>query len=256
MKTRSEFAAAIAPLDLSAEERAVALLWFYRESQEFEERTASELAADLNDEGFPRSNTTRLHSQLMASKYTVRGTRARSFQVSLKRLGELQGKYGQLASVNVVTVEDVILPSAWFLGTRPFFEQVTRQINGAYQYRFYDACAVLCRRLMESLIIEIYIALRRAPEIRPGSGFLMLDALIRKIKADSAIVLSRGAPSTMDEVKSLGDTAAHDRNYITEPIDLSDDFRLRYRRLIRELMGLASIAPSQQVSQAPDAPQP
>jgi hypothetical protein len=46
----------------------------------------------------------------------------------------------------------------------------------------------------------------------------------------------------MTEVKNIGDTAAHDRNYITEQLDLADGFLLRYRRLIRELMGMAGIA--------------
>lgn len=242
MKTRSEFARAIAPLELTGVERAVAFLWFYRESQEFDERTASELAADLNEEGFPRPNTTRLQRELSASRYTIRGTRPRSFQISLRRLDELQAKYGELADNTRVEVDDTVVPADWFAGTRPFFERMAFQINGTFQYGFYDACAVLCRRLMESLIIEIYIQARRAAEIRPNNAFLMLDALVTKLKNDPAMTLSRNTPSTMDEVKSIGDTAAHDRNYVTEPIDLSDDFRLRYRRLIRELMGMAGIA--------------
>jgi hypothetical protein len=250
VKTRSEFAQAIAELDLSPVERAVAFLWYYRESQEFEERTASELADDLREEGFPQTNTTRLNRDLRSSPYTVRGTRAQSFQISLRRVNELREKYAALASANTVEVHDTVLPAAWFTGTRPFFERITRQINGTFEYGFYDACAVLCRRLMESLIIEIYIYLRRAPEIRTQNAFFMLEALITKLKADPAITLSRAAPAMLDEVKSLGDTAAHDRNYITEQIDLADEFRLRYRRLIRELMGLANIAPPTQVTPA------
>jgi Domain of unknown function (DUF4145) len=242
MKSRSEFAAEIASLDLGPADRAIAFLWFYRESQEYEERTASELATDMHEEGFPRANVTRLHDELRRSKYTVRGARNRSFQIAVGKLPELQHSYGELAAVTRVDVQDTVLPADWFAGTRPFLVRLAHQINGTYQFGFYDACATLCRRMMESLIIETYIHLRRAPEIRRDNAFFMLDALINKISHDTTLTLSRNSPATMTEVKNIGDTAAHDRNYITEQLDLADGFLLRYRRLIRELMGMAGIA--------------
>lgn len=242
MQPRSEFAKRLAKLNLGPTDRAIAFLWFYRESQEYEERTASELAADMHEEGFPRANITRLYNDLRRSRYTVKGSRDHSFQIAVGKLPDLQDAYGELAAVNKVNVQDSVLPAEWFIGTRPFLERVTHQINGTYQFGFYDACATLCRRLMESLIIEIYVQLRRAPEIRRDNAFFMLDALINKISNDTTLTLSRNSPDTMTEVKSIGDTAAHDRNYITEQLDLSDGFLLRYRRLIRELMGMAGIA--------------
>lgn len=61
MKTRTDFAQALAKQELSHVDRAIGLLWYYRHSQEYEERSASELATDLHDEGFPKPNVTRLH---------------------------------------------------------------------------------------------------------------------------------------------------------------------------------------------------
>jgi len=242
MKTRTEFAREIARLDIGPTERAIAFLWYYRESQQFEERTANELAADMNEEGLPRPNISRLYDELRNSRYTVRGSRSRSFQLSLSRLDELNQKYSALASVTRVIVEDTVIPADWFLSARPFYGRIVHQINGAYQYAFYDSCAVLCRRLMEALIIEIYIQLGRAQEIRRDNAFFMLDALMSKICNDPTIILGRNSPSTMTEIKGIGDTAAHDRNYITEQLDMSQDFVLRYRRLVRELMGMAGLA--------------
>ena len=40
MPDRSEFAKGLALLNLSHTNRAIALLWYYRQTQEFEERTA------------------------------------------------------------------------------------------------------------------------------------------------------------------------------------------------------------------------
>ena len=44
----------------------------------------------------------------------------------------------------------------------------------------------------------------------------------------------------MKIVKELGDTAAHDRTYLTKPLDI-DDNKLAFRRLIQELLGLSNI---------------
>ena len=68
----------------------------------------------------------------------------------------------------------------------------------------------------------------------------MLEKLISKIRNDPAVMLGRNTPATMEEIKALGDTAAHDRAYITSKIDM-DDVKLAYRRMIGELMSLAGI---------------
>jgi hypothetical protein len=71
MVTRSQFARHLAELNASHIDRAVAFLYYYRETQQFEERSASDLAADLHDEGFPRPNVTRLKRALSRSRFTT-----------------------------------------------------------------------------------------------------------------------------------------------------------------------------------------
>jgi hypothetical protein len=93
---------------------------------------------------------------------------------------------------------------------------------------------------MESLIIDIYITSGRTHEIQENGVFFMLDKLVGKIRSDKEIILGRNTPKTMDDIKQLGDTAAHDRVYITQQLDI-DDLKARYRRMIRELLDLAGI---------------
>ena len=57
---------------------------------------------------------------------------------------------------------------------------------------------------------------------------------------DQNIQLSRNTAKTMRDVKQLGDTAAHDRTYITPQIDI-DDVKARYRRLIKELLLVSGV---------------
>jgi hypothetical protein len=240
MKTRADFAHQLAQMTLSHVDRAVALLWYYRHTQEYEERSAAALATDLHDEGFPKPNVTRLATDLRRSRYTARGKRPATFQVDVRQLSDLNQTYLPLLGTKRVKVSGAILVGDALTGTRGYLEQLAHQINGAYDSGFFDACAVLCRRLMETLVIEVYIHRARHHEIQQNGVFVSLDRLLAHIKGDRAITLGRPTPKAMDDVKQLGDTAAHDRTYITPQVDI-DDIKARYRRLIGELVVLAGI---------------
>lgn len=241
MVSRSEFARLLAELNASHVDRAVAFLYYYRETQQFEERSASALAADLHDEGFPRPNVTLLKRALSRSNFTTKGSQPGLYKLDVRRLGDLEALYGEFLNQKKVTVAGGVIPSDWISGTRPYLEQIVYQINATYEYGMFDACAVLCRRLMESLIIEIYIHEQRHSDIQAGGVFFMLDRLITHVGNDQSIHLSRNTPKTMREIKQLGDTAAHDRTYITPQIDI-DDVKARYRRLIQELLLISGLS--------------
>jgi hypothetical protein len=240
MADRSRFAKELASLDLSHADRAVAFLWYYRQTQEFEERTASELANDLHEEDFPKPNVSRLKRDLTLSRLTIKGRRSGSFQIDVRRLSDLDEKYGTLLKIKKVVVQDTVIPDEWVAGTRVYLERLAHQINGSYEYGFYDACATMCRRLMESLIIEIYIHDGRHHEIQIDGVFLGLERLIAHVRADRNLTLGRNTPKTMTEVKQLGDTAAHDRVYIASKQDI-DDLLARYRRMLQDLLAACGI---------------
>lgn len=240
MADRSRFAKGIASLELTHTDRAVAFLWYYRQTQEFEERTASELANDLHDEGFPKPNVTRLNRDIAKSRFTIKGRRARSFQVDVRRLSDLEAKYGEFLRLKKVEVQDSVISNDWVKGTRVYLEGMVHQINGTYDNGFYDACATMCRRLMESLIVEIYIHDGRTGEVQNNGIFLGLERLIAHVGADKKLSLGRSTPKTMKDVKQLGDTAAHDRVYITSKQDV-DDIIPRYRRMLQDLLAASGI---------------
>lgn len=235
MITRKEFASYLAEQSLSHAERAVALLFYYRESQEFDERSASDLAADLHDLDFPKANATRLKEGLGKSKFTSTGSKRGLYKIDVRKLTELETLYGSALLRKQVKVSKYVIPPEWVNGTRRYLEHMVYQINAGYEYGMYDASAVLLRRLMESLIIEIYIKEKRTLDIQKNSAFFMLEKLIATVSSDVAINLSRNSPKTMKEIKQLGDTAAHDRTYVT-PVEDIDDIKARARRLIQELL--------------------
>jgi hypothetical protein len=241
MDVNQAFVDGIANLNLKHVDRAIALLWFYRQTQTYEERTASELASDLRQYGFPKPHVTALHSALVKSKFSIRGRREKTFQIDVRKISELESAYGSFLSSKKVKISDSIIPQSFSLGSRRYLEALVHQINGSYDYGFYDACAALSRRLLESLIIEVYVVTNRKTEIEDKSGhFFGLERLISLITTDSKVGLGRNSKKTMEDIKTLGDTAAHDRVYITTQRDI-DDVKIKYRNVISELLAKSGI---------------
>jgi len=125
--------------------------------------------------------------------------------------------------------------------TRPYIERMALQINGAYEAGWYDASMVICRRLMESLIIEVYVSRERHSEIQTAEGtFFTLENLVTHLIEDQSMPLSRGVSKGMNYIKKVGDRAAHDRFYLTTKPDI-DEKRPEIRSVITELIHLSGV---------------
>jgi hypothetical protein len=218
----------------------IALLWFYNSKQEYEERSVSDLVQDIEDDSFGRLNITKLRNGLRKSRWVVKGSRPDTFRINASRFSELSKKYGPIANLIEIEITSSVIPISFVRGKRTYLERIVQQINGSYDRGFYDACAVLVRRLMESLIIEIYFQQGRGQEIKTNNTVFTLNGLITKIESDSSINISRNLPKGMNLIKDLGDTAAHDRTYITQVEDI-DDSKNQIRKTIYELLFLAGL---------------
>ncbi len=79
-----------------------------------------------------------------------------------------------------IPANEHVLPMSVVNGTRGYIERVVLQANGTYERQWFDACCVMIRRLVETLIIEVYEAKGKASEIKDGSGnFQMLSHLVK-----------------------------------------------------------------------------
>ena len=136
--------------------------------------------------------------------------------------------------------EPVILTSL-VRNTRGYIERVSNQINGAYENGWYDACGVMLRRLMETLIIEAFEYHNIAERIKGNNGdFLFLRDLIDKTLKETAWNLGRNAKQALPKLKDIGDKSAHSRRFIAQRGDiqplLSD-----IRTVVQELLYIAAL---------------
>jgi len=136
---------------------------------------------------------------------------------------------------------EMILAHGLVRGTRGYIERIVYQINGCYEHGWYDGCAVMMRRLMETLIIEVFEHHQIAHQIKNAQGdFLHLADLITGTLNESAWNLGRTAKQALPKLKGLGDQSAHSRRFVAhrEDIDrVQGDFRL----VVQELLFLAKL---------------
>jgi hypothetical protein len=93
----------------------------------------------------------------------------------------------------------------------------------------------MLRRILESLIISVFVSRQQADLIRVDGNFLSLEALILKASTFDQLNLARDARRIMGQIKEIGDVAAHNRNYLTRQQDI-DDVKLGARRILDELL--------------------
>jgi hypothetical protein len=125
---------------------------------------------------------------------------------------------------------------------RGYLEKVVLPLNASYDAQLYDCCAVMCRRLLETLIIEVYEHCGRASEIKGTDGhFLMLNGLATFFESDKAFNMSRNGLKGLRDFKNLGDLSAHNRWFIARKEDI-DRVRDGLRVAVEELVHLAKLA--------------
>jgi hypothetical protein len=137
-----------------------------------------------------------------------------------------------------------VLPMSVVQGTRRvYLERIIQQANGCYENHWYDGCAVMMRRFVETMIIEVYEGHGKAAEIKDANGnFIMLRDLLNKFLNDPTWNLQRDTQKVLPEVKSLGDNSAHARRFIAIKDDVDKLLKNnRYRVAAEDLLHLANL---------------
>jgi len=137
----------------------------------------------------------------------------------------------QMASLKAVLVgflekfdrdgpSEELFPMEILEGTRNYIEKLAAQTNGCYQRGWYDACAVMVRRLIEILIIDCFEKHNIASKIEDADGnYYGLAQLIGLFLTENTWHISRPVRKYLPKLKDLkeiGDIAAHGRHLVTK----------------------------------------
>jgi hypothetical protein len=134
------------------------------------------------------------------------------------------------ADVNTDALVDLFPMTILSSSKRGYLISLGRQMNGCYARGWYDACAVIMRRLVENAIIEAFETKNVADQIKNKDGnYVQLTELVAKALTSKSISLSRNTKTALPKIKDLGHQSAHGRYFTAQKSDmdkLSGDFRV------------------------------
>lgn len=134
-----------------------------------------------------------------------------------------------------------VIPHSIVLGTRGYIEKIVFEINSSYIATAYDGAAVMIRRLIEVLIIEVFEAKGIGYKIKGRDGnYFFLGDLIPVMLAETSWSLSRTAKGALPKLKDIGDLSAHSRMYNAKRPYI-DETKDRVRIVAEELLYLSGL---------------
>lgn len=138
--------------------------------------------------------------------------------------------------------EDAIFPLSLLAQTRRgYLVHVCRQMNGCFAKGWWDACAVMMRRLVETAIIEAFEGRGLEQKAKGTDGeFLQLSALVNAALAETSWNLSRNTKIALPMLREVGHLSAHGRRFTAQRSDV-ERVRQGCRVSIEELLRIAGL---------------
>jgi hypothetical protein len=239
-----DFCEVVKKLKRTNAEKALAVLWFHDQKQADIAMSAGELTRILGDHHIGTANSTALGRAIAETKLASESRAGFSLKPGSRRV--IQGWLPADLDGIQPTMDQAAgyLPEAVWRSTRGYIEGVCRQLNGCFKFAYYDAAAVMLRRLLETLIIEAYEHLKREGEIKDGGGqYLMLRDLVERAcgeKGHPGLNLGRDSKSTLKDARDIGNWSAHARRYTAVSTDLTK-IQAGVRVAVQELIHLANL---------------
>jgi hypothetical protein len=139
------------------------------------------------------------------------------------------------------TPTDDLFPLELVRETRGYIERIAEQACGSYDQGWYDASAVMVRRLLEILIIESFESHKLTSKIqKPDGTFLYLQDLVTATLNETSWTIGRNVKKALPNLKDIGNQSAHGRRYIARKTDL-DNVKRDLRLTVEELIILSGL---------------
>jgi hypothetical protein len=181
-------------------------------------------------------------AELMQKVFSASGSTRDRTQAARELQFALKTTWANVKSDQGKVEDNGIFPLVTLNQTRRgYLVAVGRQMNGCYSSGWYDACAVMMRRLLESVIIEAFEARKIDGKIKDGNGdFLQLTALIKASLTETSWNLPRNVRKRIESLRDLGHTSAHNRYYLAKQPYI-DELKSVYRETLEAFLHIAGL---------------
>src|SRR6478735_619408 len=191
-------------------ERAVAVLWWRLRFGDgpHEGASAGQIADDLATAGHARPHVSRLRTNLGKDRRTNQPKKG-VFRLSTVEAGRLDQEYLQLLDEPLESAGTEFLPGSLFSASRGYMQKTVVQANLSFEHRLFDCCAVMTRRLLETLLIDLYELHGKQDELKGQDGhYLMFSGLLGVVESANAFHLGRATLDTLKKFKLLVELSA------------------------------------------------
>ena len=224
-------------------EKALAVLWYFDHEEPGACKTAGQLTKVLGDYHIGTPNQTVLAEAIRNTKLANESRSGFMLKPGSRKV--IRDWFPDLEGVQPA-IEHIsgYLPEPVWRSTRGYIEEICRELNGSFHHAYYNAAAVMLRRLLETLIIEAYEHLNRETEIKDGGGnYLMLGELAERAcgeKGHKGVNLGRDSKNALKEARNVGNWSAHARRFLAHAGDLTK-FQAGLRLLVQELIQITNL---------------
>lgn len=238
------FCEIISNLKKSNAEKALAVLWYFDHQQPDVAKTSRQLTKVLGDHHVGTPNQTTLAEGIRKTKLATESKNGFSLKPGSRKVIR-EWLPDDLDGIQPAMDHSCgYLPEPVWRNTRNYIEEVCRELNGCFRSAYYNAAAVMLRRLLETLIIEAYEHLGRENEIRDGGGnYLMLSDLAERACGENGhqgLNLGRDSKRALKDARNVGNWSAHARRFLAHAGDLTK-FQDGVRLLVQELIQIADL---------------
>ncbi len=181
-------------------------------------------------------------SELLDTSLSPTATRTARRDAIREVCFQLKTKWAQAAPVPPPGEDDAIFPLPLLTKTgRGYLVHIARQMNGSFVVGWYDACAVMMRRLVETAIVEAYEARGIQAKIKnPNGDYFQLSELVKHALSEPAFNLSRNTKALLPQLRDVGHMSAHGRYFTAQKSDI-EKVRQGCRVVIEEFLRIAGL---------------
>lgn len=222
---------------------AISFIWYVSIKDHSKHVSMKEMCDLIESALNTRPNITKLRTALKSDKRTSYRKKDDSFSIKASARPELEDTLMDFVDSRPIPKSNSFLPHALFTqARRGYIVKTVDQINASYTYGLYDCCAVMCRRLLETLIIDVYEKRGETAKLKGGDGhFVSLSDLLKVLETDfnsHVLNIGRNSLKGLKDAKSVGDKAAHYRKWNAKKTDL-DKIQNGVRDAAEELIHMA-----------------
>ena len=124
---------------------------------------------------------------------------------------------------------------------RGYLTAIGRQMNESFRTGYYDASAVMMRRLLEVSIVEAFEARGIEANIKGGDGnYLHLTDMVKQAIAEPSWNLSRHTKKFLPQLRDVGHLSAHGRYFTAQDSDILK-VQPGIRIVVEEFLRLANL---------------